>query len=360
MSKKKQWSVKHRPNTATDMVTGNNLENIEDLAHNSQALLISGGSGTGKTTLARIIAGMLNGYDDKYHLKEINAAEDRGIDVIREIKASIGFKPDKDKKWVVLFDEAHALTDQASSAMLKLLEDPPSENILFLICTDQPWKLKPTVQNRCRHVAIKPPEQKDLAKYLLRVMKREKVDVDKKVAKNIAISVTKWSNGVPRQALQILQDACSLLAKGKSWKEAKSVVAVDDDADVNSVVGSILLAIYSVDKSPDARAAHIIKSVSTTDVFGVINRISTANYFGMQLEVGGKFDWRSKQFTDPLKSKSITPTLRDMTLVQTIFNQIQENLKDIKVDPTLLIGTSIANIPYVLEMNKNSKKKEGK
>lgn len=355
MGNRKQWSTKHRPKTVDGMVTESDLSNVENLARQSQALLITGATGTGKTTLARIIHNIVNGEDDQYHIKEINAADERGIDAIRTIKSELSFKPEKGKMWVVIFDEVQEMTAQASSSMLKLLEDPPSTDVLIILCTDQPWRLKRTVLNRCRPIEIKPPSKKDLAKYLIRILKKEKVKVKQKEAKKVALSIADWSGGVPRQALQLLQNAASMINKGKDWTKVKQTIGIDEDSDVNSVVGSMLLAIYSKNKSPEQRSAFIVKKMSEVDAFGVINRLSSANYYGMQLQMEGKFDWRSKLFTAPMQSAKITPSLADLLTVQRELNDIQEKLKDIRVEPTISIGTGLASIPFLLGSKKKKK-----
>lgn len=118
------------------------------------AMLFTGPSGCGKTTLARIVRRKVGCADLDF--REINAAESRGIDTVREIEARLGASPMGGGRCrVYLIDECHMLTKEAQSAFLKILEDTP-KHIYFLLATTDPAKLLPTIKTRCTEIPVKP------------------------------------------------------------------------------------------------------------------------------------------------------------------------------------------------------------
>ena len=133
----KQWSLKHRPASLENMVVGNPeiLLEAKQAANKTTAMFVTGESGTGKTTFARCIANEVNGS-----LKGLveDPSTDRGVDYVRGLAQRIRFAPPA-KKWVVIMDEVHNLTKDARTALLKLIEDPPHDKIIFVLCTNHPY-----------------------------------------------------------------------------------------------------------------------------------------------------------------------------------------------------------------------------
>lgn len=116
-----------------------------------RSLLIKGPYGCGKTSIARMLASSLvNVASD---LREINAAESRGIDEVRDIGNSAKFSPFGKNK-VYILDETVHMTQIALSALQKIIEDPPS-NVYFFLCTTEPMKLKSEIRSRCVHIEVK-------------------------------------------------------------------------------------------------------------------------------------------------------------------------------------------------------------
>ena len=127
------------------------LENYiqnKDLPH---ALLFTGDSGTGKTTLARIVGSEIS--CSKQEFIEINCADFRGIDMVREIRKQMNFAPFYGEVKVWLIDEFHSAPKATQEALLKLLEDPPSY-VYFMLATTEPGKVLRTIKTRCTEIPL--------------------------------------------------------------------------------------------------------------------------------------------------------------------------------------------------------------
>src|ERR1700726_668343 len=164
---------KWRPQTFADLVgQGHVTETLQNAIRNNRvahAYIFSGARGVGKTTAARILAKALNvvngptpepcGVCDSckeiaagtsLDVIEIDAASNRGIDQIRELREMVRYAPAGGRYKVVILDEAHMLTDEASNALLKTLEEPP-DKVIFVMATTEPESLAETIRSRSQH-----------------------------------------------------------------------------------------------------------------------------------------------------------------------------------------------------------------
>ncbi|HSP73104.1 MAG TPA: DNA polymerase III subunit gamma/tau, partial [Gaiellaceae bacterium] len=171
------------------------LKNAVSSGQVRQAYLFAGPRGTGKTSMARILAKALNCAqgptaqpDNSCHacvaiangtsldVVEMDAASQRGIDDIREIRERVVLQPVEGRYKVYILDEAHQLTDAAWNALLKLIEEPPP-HLVFVFCTTELQKVLPTVRSRCQTFVFARPRLPELVKVLRWVADGEKLDV---------------------------------------------------------------------------------------------------------------------------------------------------------------------------------------
>src|SRR6476469_6421823 len=171
------------------------LKNAISSGQVRQAYLFAGPRGTGKTSMARILAKGLNCAqgptpepDGTCHacraitagtaldVIEMDAASQRGIDDIREIRDRALLQPVEGRYKVYILDEAHQLTDAAWNALLKLIEEPPP-HLVFVFCTTDLAKVLPTVRSRCQTFVFSRPRLPDMVRKLRRIADGEQIDV---------------------------------------------------------------------------------------------------------------------------------------------------------------------------------------
>lgn len=282
MSEGEELYKKYRPQNFGDLVGQKDVVNI--LVEMGKAmkiphfLLFTGPSGCGKTTIARILRKKLKCSDADF--VEINAAESRGIDTVRDIKATMGLSPLGGKCRVYLMDEVGALTGDAQNALLKMLEDTPS-HVYFMFCTTDPQKLKKAIITRATVIKCKEITKEDLAGLVTGVVAKEGLppltdDVVKRLSYVAEGSARKAlvlldsvmrikdaaeqieaieANDVKGQAIQICK---ALLSKSTSWNQMCQILqSVDEEPEsirwlVLSYCGAVLI------KSDNARAALIL------------------------------------------------------------------------------------------------------
>lgn len=209
------------------------LQDSLKTARISHAYLFSGTRGTGKTTIARIFAKALGvSANDVY---EIDAASNRGIDDIREIREGVNVLPFESPYKVYIVDEVHMLTKEAFNALLKTLEEPPAHAI-FILATTETDKIPETVVSRCQVFLFKKPSREILSDILTKTAKKEKFTLEPGVADLIAL----LGDGSFRDALGILQKALSTSKDSKvSLSEVESITGAPKGTLVNDFISAL-------------------------------------------------------------------------------------------------------------------------
>jgi DNA polymerase-3 subunit gamma/tau len=201
------------------------------------ALLFTGSRGTGKTTVARIFARAVGAHD--VDIYEIDAASNRGIDDIRELKESVHTLPYESPYKVYIIDEVHMLTKEAFNALLKTLEEPPA-HVIFILATTEKDKLLDTITSRCQVFTFRAPTREELRDTVLDVAQREQFTLTPHAADIIALA----ADGSYRDALGITQKV--MMASGDTELTADEVSQVVG-APKNVLLEDMLIALGTKD-----------------------------------------------------------------------------------------------------------------
>lgn len=212
---------KHRPTSFTEVRDQDHIVKVLEgaIAKDTipHAILFSGTRGTGKTTLARIFAKEIGVSD--VDLYEIDAASNRGIDDIRELREAVHTLPYESTRKVYIIDEVHMLTKEAFNALLKTLEEPPS-HVIFILATTEEEKLLDTILSRCQVFRMHSPSRPVLAQIVTDIAKKEGFTMNPAAADLIAIA----ADGSFRDALGVTQKV--ILASGDEIGTADEVAEI--------------------------------------------------------------------------------------------------------------------------------------
>ncbi len=251
---------KYRPQKFSEVVgqehvvkTITNALSSNSVAH---AYLFCGPKGSGKTTMARLLAKAVNCEDTKsvepcnkcssckeinegraIDIMEIDAASHRGIDEIRELRDGIRFSPARLKYRIFILDEAHQLTSGAANALLKTLEEAPSHAI-FVFATTEIHKMIPTIISRCQRFDFRKLTVPEMIGRMSKISKSEGFKVDKEILKIIASS----AEGSMRDGESLLSQVMSFSSGDKEVKveDVRSLLGVVEKQVISSFIDSVL------------------------------------------------------------------------------------------------------------------------
>lgn len=207
---------KYRPSTFAEVRGQDEVVSVLAAAVKSgktaHAYLFAGGRGTGKTSMARILARALEVADEDIY--EMDAASNRGIDEIRELREGVSTLPFSSKYKFYIIDEAHALTRDAWGALLKTLEEPPAHAI-FVLATTELDRVPETITSRCQTYSFKKPSHETLKSLVLDVAKKEGASITPSGAELVAL----MGDGSFRDTLGILQKVLTVSEDEKLTEE---------------------------------------------------------------------------------------------------------------------------------------------
>ena len=218
---------KYRPQKFSEVIgqehVTRTLKNAIEQGRTAHGYIFSGHRGIGKTTVARILAMALNCRSQDHPVPEpcgicescteiragnsvdvieIDAATNRGIDEIRELREAARYRPARDRFKIYILDEAHQITDAAFNALLKTLEEPPG-HVVFMLATTQPEDIPQTIRSRCQHFSFRAVRFEEIMGQLRDLVGREKLEADEDALALLAEA----GDGSMRDALSILDQA---------------------------------------------------------------------------------------------------------------------------------------------------------
>ena len=300
------------------------LQNALEQGRVAHGYIFSGHRGIGKTTIARILASALNcqrsiGSPERptpepcltcdscleirqgnaVDVIEIDAATNRGIDEIRELRDAARYRPARDKYKIYILDEAHQITDAAFNALLKTLEEPP-EHIVFMMATTEPENIPQTIRSRCQHFSFHAVKLDDILAELRKISIDENVLADSAALDLLAEA----GDGSMRDALSIMDQAIAsapVVAEGPD-KGKPQLSAVE----IRDLMGTV----------PNTVFEEILEHVSANSAAGVL---TTANRL---LDAGNSPAQIARQFVRYLRNTvvakiaNLTPDSPDTELLQ--------------------------------------------
>jgi DNA polymerase-3 subunit gamma/tau len=241
----------------------------------SHAYLFCGPRGTGKTTTARNLAKAINCLTNgkgepcnkcamclaiiegrALDVIEVDAASNRGIDEIRNLREKVNYAPNEARRKVYIIDEVHMLTKEASNALLKTLEEPPP-HVVFILATTEPHKLLPTILSRCQRFDFHRYSLDNMVSVLSSVCKGEGIHVEAEGLKLLARAAT----GSLRDALNLLQQANTFYGNNITLAQVQALLGI----------------------SGDRRAKEVVKHIVSRDVTAGVTTINNVNSDGLDL-----------------------------------------------------------------------------
>lgn len=324
---------KYRPQTLDD-VCGQDVivKIIKNSILNNQinhAYLFAGPRGTGKTSIAKIFAKIINCEHPKdckpcgkcvsctqknnSDIVEIDAASNNGVDEIRELRNKVNLLPAYGKYKVYIIDEVHMLTQGAFNALLKTLEEPPA-HVIFILATTDPHKVIETILSRCQRLDFKKISNQAIVENLKKIAKKEKIDIDENALNEIA----KLADGGMR-------DSVGMLDQARAYTEGK--ITINDIHDINGTL-------------TESNLKELLENVINNELDEILEKIDKYN------DQGKNFVKLIEEFTD---------FIRNILLFKEAPNYFKEKIKNVENYEEISTKIQISELFSIIEtLNKYS------
>jgi len=315
---------KYRPSSLEELVGQSDaVQLISEQIKNSNlshAYLFSGPRGVGKTSLARIIATTI-GCDPVFDITEIDAASHNKVDAVRELNASVNFiASSPGKKRVFILDEVHMLSNAASNAFLKTLEEPP-EHVIFILATTEPERVIETIRSRTTQIAFKRIKNADIITSLEKISKAEKIKLSKDVLEYIA----NQSDGSLRDAINLFEQTFSTFGNKATMEQLYSIlgkVTITDLLQILEAMGTqdtaTVLKVLRANYKNGLQAIDILNSI--TDLFRNL-------FYFKYLPEDENFTSLSDSEKELIKNCNDIISAKDLSRILDMLDEINQSIK---------------------------------
>ncbi len=316
------------------------LRNAVELDRVAHAYLFAGPRGTGKTSMAKILAKSINceqgptvtpclvcescrSIHDATAIDviEMDAASHRGIDDIREIRDRVALRPARGRMKVYIVDEAHMLTKEASNAVLKTLEEPP-DHVVFVLCTTELQAMLPTIRSRCQRFVFQRPGLGEISEVLRRIATAEGIEIDAAAVQLVA----RAAGGSFRDGVTILDQLSTAQSAAIGAEDVRALLGTADEA-------SLFGAIDLVGAGDAAALLRLVDDLAesgtdlasfTTGLLGHLRGLFLTQQLGQPPLDLGLSDYEQERMREQAEAVSPRAVVRLIDLLRTVVDDVKE------------------------------------
>ena len=349
---------KYRPANLKEMVGQDEAVSLissqisdEKIGH---AYLFSGPKGVGKTSLARIIAKEL-GCDPVFDVSEIDAASHNKVDDIRDMNESVNFiATSPGKKRIFILDEVHMLSNAASNAFLKTLEEPP-EHVIFILATTEPDRVIETIRSRTTQVVFKKISEAEIIKVLQKISKKENINFNKDILQTIAT----YSDGSLRDAINLFEQADNTFGENVTIENIFSLVGKLGSEEIQAIIESI--EFQDTGKILNVIREAYAKGLQPTDISNSISEFFRNLFYLKYLPDDKKLESLTEDFKKNLEKANEKISAKQLVRILDLIDEINSNLpssnsQHLKLELFMMklikpeFGSDVKSIGYRLDL----------